>query len=820
LFGELHESVKQYYDPKVFCHAFKDWDNRSINVLEQMDVDEFFNLFLDKLESAIKGTKKEKTIKKHFGGTFANQLLCKDCPHSRQLDEPFLAVNLQVKNKKSLEKCLENFVEGEMLQGDNAYNCEKCDKKVTTLKRVCIKRLPRYLIFVLKRFDINYDTMQKFKINDYCEFPTFLNMEPFTVEGLAKKDQEKLRDEASKEGKDIDELTSQSNELPKYPSEYYEYKLSGIIIHMGTADAGHYYSFIKDREKTHLPENKRWFEFNDTIVERYDPEEIKDDAFGGEERVQRFDGIAFRSLEKTRNAYLLVYDRVSSYEPPEENEGEERSAVKEVIETTDSSLTIPENIHSEIMQENIKHWYSLYMFHDHYFEFALDLCMNWNSTENILDSYPCRNNDYKILGLSEEDFLASAFVKPKMQLPVCKPSNNKEVEVQVFKYLVTLVLTTLFRLNIKNNAPEFMNLMKAHMNKNKESARWLLWQFSNQKVIMEFLFECNESDIRKLVVGLLYCAMLVVFEEEKTRLESPLDNDILINFTNAILKQLSLCYKYPINVEQYFQVISRLTFLGPEIRTHFYKTKLLNLLISFLANNKDIDCTAIVFKENANPEIGLPSEIDERFQSPLEKFLSANRERKDQGTHTITSFLVEAISFLLRSVTYEDALPPSPFALPDCKMVLDLDMKKVLSEENIVEIIGASPYYIAIPAVSNAFKHLSWECTSFKNLLLNSIIRAIRTTDTRKVIVSVHLFEELISLEDSKQTIFVPIALSEFNKMLKNGAWTNQVQTHLLKHMVGFAKFVPLANEWYCKNLEQWKWILDSLKISNVLIEH
>ena len=35
-------------------------------------------------------------------------------------------------------------------------------------------------------------------------------------------------------------------DLPEYPAEYYEYQLRGVIIHMGTADSGHYYSLIKD----------------------------------------------------------------------------------------------------------------------------------------------------------------------------------------------------------------------------------------------------------------------------------------------------------------------------------------------------------------------------------------------------------------------------------------------------------------------------------------------------------------------------------------------------------------------------------------------
>ena len=59
----------------MFCESFKDWENKPINVFEQMDADEFFNLFLDKLESVTKDTTKGKIIKNHFGGIFANQVL-------------------------------------------------------------------------------------------------------------------------------------------------------------------------------------------------------------------------------------------------------------------------------------------------------------------------------------------------------------------------------------------------------------------------------------------------------------------------------------------------------------------------------------------------------------------------------------------------------------------------------------------------------------------------------------------------------------------------------------------------------------------------
>lgn len=50
-------------------------------------------------------------------------------------------------------------IDGELLDGDNAYYCEACDKKVSALKRISLKKLPNNLIMVLKRFRFDFDTM-------------------------------------------------------------------------------------------------------------------------------------------------------------------------------------------------------------------------------------------------------------------------------------------------------------------------------------------------------------------------------------------------------------------------------------------------------------------------------------------------------------------------------------------------------------------------------------------------------------------------------------------------------------------------------------
>jgi len=53
---------------------------------------------------------------------------------------------------------------------------------------------------------------------------------------------------------------------------------------MGIADSGHYYSYIRERNGNSNSEAK-WMEFNDNIVKPFDPKEIPNEAFGGEEKV-------------------------------------------------------------------------------------------------------------------------------------------------------------------------------------------------------------------------------------------------------------------------------------------------------------------------------------------------------------------------------------------------------------------------------------------------------------------------------------------------------------------------------------------------------
>ena len=205
MFVGLQHLNKQYYNPKKFCKAFKDFEGNSIDPRVQRDGDEFLAMLIDRVESLTKGTQEETTIKSLLYGAFVNEVICKGCPHVSEREEPFMAVQLQVKDKHSIQQSLDSFVEGEMLEGDNAYYCEKCDKKRDSLKRQTFRQLPNVLIFNLKRFDFNYDTMSKFKINDFCEFPRELDMRRYTQEEIKKNELQREIDEKNLSFDDLDE---------------------------------------------------------------------------------------------------------------------------------------------------------------------------------------------------------------------------------------------------------------------------------------------------------------------------------------------------------------------------------------------------------------------------------------------------------------------------------------------------------------------------------------------------------------------------------------------------------------------------------------
>ncbi|EGD80675.1 hypothetical protein PTSG_11701 [Salpingoeca rosetta] len=293
MFAHLKYSARQYYTPKGLWRTYKHW-GAPVDVREQQDACEFFNCLIDQVDEGLKSLKKPAALCQVFGGMFVDQKIIKSgCSHRYERDEPFTTIPIAIRNCKTLTQALDNYVQGELLEGANAYKCEKCDAKRDTIKRTCIKTLPRVLVLQLKRFDYDWERGVPVKFNDYFEFPDELDMGPYTAAGRAA-----VEDDAG--------------EVPKEM-----YRLAGVVVHSGQANGGHYTSYVCQRDHAGNMSD-RWLLFEDhevTDVEFSGVQSMATQWFGGETTSQVYDKQLGRTVPRVRdrwwNAYMLFYERVN-----------------------------------------------------------------------------------------------------------------------------------------------------------------------------------------------------------------------------------------------------------------------------------------------------------------------------------------------------------------------------------------------------------------------------------------------------------------------------------------------------------------------------
>lgn len=288
LFAWMQDTWMKSVDPEGFVESIRTYDNELIDVTVQMDVDEFYNLLFDRWEAQIMDPEEKKVFRSFYGGQLVQQIKSKECSHISEREEPFSAIQCDIKGKASLDESLQAYVEGEIMQGDNKYFCSGCGRHVDAVKRACLKDVPDNLIFHLKRFDFDMVTMMRSKINDEFKFPRLIDMTPYKVEHLSD---------------------------PGSPVEPDMFELVGVLVHTGTAESGHYYSYTRERSSNGT--TPLWVEFNDSDVSKFDPATIADHCFGGQtETGHNMGGV---QINKVWNAYMLFYQRVSTMEQATQN---------------------------------------------------------------------------------------------------------------------------------------------------------------------------------------------------------------------------------------------------------------------------------------------------------------------------------------------------------------------------------------------------------------------------------------------------------------------------------------------------------------------
>lgn len=100
----------------------------------------------------------------------------------------------------------------------------------------------------------------------------------------------------------------------------FEYKLVGVNVHSGSANAGHYWSYINtvrglEEKDTSDPawfetENEQWMEFNDSTVREYKFANLKEECFGDKPGgSQSFASAWGISGGYGKSGYMLFYER-------------------------------------------------------------------------------------------------------------------------------------------------------------------------------------------------------------------------------------------------------------------------------------------------------------------------------------------------------------------------------------------------------------------------------------------------------------------------------------------------------------------------------
>ena len=345
LFGRLQLTKQTSVDTRGLTKSFQ-WDYR--DSFTQHDVQEFCRVLFDAIERSVKGTSQENIINELYQGVLIDYVKCQACGTESQREDKFLDVSLAVKSdvdrvyNDSLEKALDTFVRPEMLTGANQYQCEKCNAKRDAIKGLRFRAFPRIFVIQLKRFDLDYRTMTKKKINDYVSFPQVLDLNSYiadiTVKREPRREKHPSRPSAAqpddferrvmthsraktKEGL-IEDKEKQPLEMDKLAQTYaarnsakvlreerqrkialcleggeHVYELFSVMVHSGSALGGHYYAYIK------CFESDRWHVFNDSTVREVNEEELKQ-TFGGTE------GKGWSNA--SASAYLLAYRKVSA----------------------------------------------------------------------------------------------------------------------------------------------------------------------------------------------------------------------------------------------------------------------------------------------------------------------------------------------------------------------------------------------------------------------------------------------------------------------------------------------------------------------------
>lgn len=234
-------------------------------------------------DRSAEGTKHfESIVSELFQGHVVSTVRCLECQRSSRMKEPIYDVSVQIPNPNELVNgtsplppeltaqagkgpqwmgmlgnvtgkvkgwfydkgveltdCLRKFCAPEYLVGKDKYECEHCKRKTDGERRFAFKDLPEVLCIHIKRFRYDSSWFNAQKNSRVVNFPVNRTLD----------------------------MSSFLEEVPAHPVEY---RLIGLIQHIGSMGGGHYISYCQHKRKP-----QEWYEFDDTQVSTVSAEQVE-----------------------------------------------------------------------------------------------------------------------------------------------------------------------------------------------------------------------------------------------------------------------------------------------------------------------------------------------------------------------------------------------------------------------------------------------------------------------------------------------------------------------------------------------------------------
>lgn len=391
------------------------------------------------------------------------------------------------------------------------YNCESCNRKVELSKRTLISETPNVLIVHLQRIIFNFDTFQNNKINSMFKFPPVLDLKPYSYYDVMSREGRLPKKNEAQEGDDeaADEKKEDEDFVQPPEDDCFEYKLVGVNMHSGSANAGHYWSYINtnraDDESDDNPNwiktnDDPWMEFNDSRVSDFQFNKLEEESFGEDASSSGYNAWSFSGGGYGKSAYMLFYERRKKKGlkilVPEAQVEEAKTAGINVQkdEKTGEHFKIvgyregaeneqPSEIYSKVFEDNMSVTFENDIYSQEFFDFIKQILEKVASYAGTADANHELNMDaIKVARRAVIDILAKCFNNGGMKVMI-------QIMIEIFKKDDALCRDFLASLLEENNA----------------------------ECIMEIFFECTDKvsqvNVARLIKYIL-CRLKVLEKED------------------------------------------------------------------------------------------------------------------------------------------------------------------------------------------------------------------------------------------------------------------------------------------------------------------